>query len=274
MAECSWTVACVQMASGADWQGNLEKAFRFANQALEKKPKLIAFPENFSYRGGSRNLDQIVFDSHQEVLEVFKKLSRTSKTNFLLGSLLEPTGIRSKFYNTSFLISPSADVVRYRKIHLFDSKIKNASTQESKSIAQGKKWVKATVDGKGCGLTICYDLRFPELFRKLAFSGCEIICVPSNFTYETGKAHWEVLLKARAIENQVFVLAPAQCGTNPHTRLRSYGNTMIIDPWGQILSQSKSSEQEGIVFANLDFKDQRLIRKSLPVLEHAALKKL
>lgn len=268
----SWTVACVQMDSGSDWKQNLNSALSLALRALKEHPKLIAFPENFCYRGTSQSLPQIVQESHKETLIQFKKLAKSANTAFLLGSLLEPSSSH-KFYNTSYFILPSGRVKKYRKIHLFDSQIKKASVTESKTILRGEQIVSVALERKKVGLTICYDLRFPELFRELTFSGVSLICVPANFTKITGKAHWEVLLRARAIENQVFILAPAQCGKNPDTGLESYGNTMVISPWGEVIARASKRNREQIVLAKLDFKAQQSLRKSLPALRHVALKR-
>lgn len=263
-------IACLQTDAGPDWQKNLQQARLQIRRALAYKPHLIALPEMFYWRGPSRQLSRIALEVTPLVIEEFRRLARTSQTAFLLGSLLEPAP-RGKFYNTSVLISESGKIeARYRKIHLFDNRLKNVKSRESQHIAPGRKVVTGKIQGIRVGLAVCYDLRFPELFRRLAGKGARIIFLPANFTFETGKAHWEVLLRARAIENQIFIAAPAQTGIHPSTRIRSFGTSLIVDPWGKVLRKG-SPVREQVLTAALDLRRQTWLRKIFPVLTHRVL---
>jgi deaminated glutathione amidase len=262
-------VACIQMDAGASLDKNLEKAYQLLSQAVRKKVKLAIFSENFLWRGRAHDL-KFIASRKNGILEGFESYARTHKVALVLGSIIE-AGEREKFYNTSYLISESGKrIAKYQKIHLFDVALKDVKVHESKHIIPGKKVVVGKVLGTKVGLSICYDLRFPELFRKLTLAGSEILFVPSNFTEKTGKAHWEVLLRARAIENLCYVVAPGQTGTNPDTGIRSFGTSLIVDPWGKILAQG-SQNREQIIIADLDLVSQKNIRKVFPCLKHVQL---
>jgi predicted amidohydrolase len=164
------------------------------------------------------------------------------------------------------VLNPDGELVaRYRKLHLFDVEVEGTTYQESATMAPGDEVVFASLAGVPAGLTLCYDLRFPELYRRLAAGGARLITVPAAFTMDTGRDHWEVLLRARAIENQVFVLAAAQCGSHP-PGLPCYGNSMIVDPWGTVMA--RAGYREGVVVADIDLGHEERIRKSLPALAH------
>jgi deaminated glutathione amidase len=262
--------ACVQISAGEDWQGNLERSLELARKALRKSPDIVAFPENFLWRGPSEALGEITART-PEAVAAFRDLARRSKTAFLLGSVAEKSPHRGKYYNTSvFISSAGRTTARYRKIHLFDVALKNISVRESRNTAAGRRPVSAVLRGVKLGLSICYDLRFPELYRHLAASGCRIAFVPANFTFSTGQAHWDVLLRARAIENQMFIVAPGQSGTHPTNGIRSFGSTRIISPWGEILA-SAGVEGEGVITADLDLQGQDRLRREFPVLRHRRL---
>jgi predicted amidohydrolase len=164
------------------------------------------------------------------------------------------------------LFGPNGDILAsYRKIHLFDIDLTgNVSANESESILPGDELVTAVVDGHKAGLSICYDLRFPELYRLLALRGAEILFVPAAFTMYTGKDHWHTLLKARAIENQAYVIAPGQVGAHEPNDSRCYGHSLVVDPWGVVLADAPN--KEGIVTAELDFEELHKIRRQLPSL--------
>jgi predicted amidohydrolase len=171
-----------------------------------------------------------------------------------------------RFYNTSIALSPEGEIVaRYRKLHLFDVEVDGKVYEESATVERGGDVVVANLGRAAVGLSICYDLRFPELYRRLAHRGARLVTVPAAFTAETGKDHWEVLLRARAIENQVFVLAAAQCGSHPPANA-CYGNAMVVDPWGVVLA--RAGYREGVVVADLDFGEQERVRRTLPALQH------
>ncbi|MGH7917429.1 MAG: nitrilase-related carbon-nitrogen hydrolase, partial [Candidatus Binataceae bacterium] len=174
-------------------------------------------------------------------------------------------------YNTSVLFGPDGSrLAIYRKIHLFDVDLPGRVTvKESDAKLSGGEVVSAATELGRVGLSVCYDVRFPELYRRLAFAGARIIAIPSAFTFHTGEAHWDVLIRARAIENQCYVMAPAQFGPNVHG-FSDYGNSMIVDPWGRVLA--RASEQEGVVVAPLDMEYLERVRLELPALANASLR--
>ena len=164
------------------------------------------------------------------------------------------------------VLNPDGELVaRYRKLHMFDVEVEGNTYEESATMAPGEEVVVASLAGAPVGLTLCYDLRFPELYRRLAAWGARLVTVPAAFTMETGRDHWEVLLRARAIENQVYVLAAGQCGTHPPGHA-CYGNSMIVDPWGTIVA--RAGYREGVVVADVDLGHAERIRKTLPALAH------
>jgi deaminated glutathione amidase len=261
-------VACVQLNAGSELEKNFSRIEKLLKEALKKHPHFIALPENFYGRTSSKALNDVADSVTPKALHYFKAFAAEHRVAMLLGSVLEKVRTSRKFYNTSVLISPQGEIIaKYRKIHLFDIGLKNVKVFESRHIARGRKIVVSRIHSVPAGLTICYDLRFPELFRTLTARGAKILLVPSNFTEETGKAHWEVLLRARAIENQAFVIAPAQTGIHPESGVRSYGNSLILDPWGRVLARASRTGEE-IIAAELDFGFQARLRRSFPVLKH------
>ena len=259
-------VACLQVNAGSDLRKNLDRIFRHLKSS-PKKAHLLALPENFSWRGSAKDLSKIA-SQFTSILKEFQGYARRRKVYILLGSLIEPSKKRNKYWNTSILLSPQGKVLaRYRKIHLFDIRTRQIKVKESSHILSGKKVVAASLGKIKAGLTICYDLRFPELYRQLASKAAKISFVPSNFTYFTFKAHWETLLAARAIENQVFIIAPAQAGKNPASGVRSFGTTLMVDPWGKVLARGDRSH-EGWIFARLDLRALKNLRRLFPVLSH------
>lgn len=265
----SLRIACVQMNASGDFFENLEKAGTFFHAVLRKKVQCVAFPENFLWRGPSAQL----FATAEKFLPTvrhFQQKAREGRTAVLLGSLIEKaSGI--KFFNTSILINEKGRIAaRYRKIHLFRIGLRQLRTDESRSLQPGRTPRSGKIFKIPVGLSICYDLRFPELYRDYAAAGDKIIFAPSNFTAVTGKAHWEILVRARAIENQAFMMAPAQTGRHPASGILSYGNSLIVDPWGRILARG-SFDKEEILLADLDFSSQKKLRKQFPVLACRAL---
>lgn len=266
--------AVVQITSNDDYKGNIEKAFKFIGLAAEKGAKVVALPETFAYIGNTnRENFQYKHDLSGELVNKLSAIAKEKNIYLIPGSIHEAIENENKMYNTSLLISPEGKILSvYRKIHLFDAdftgseKYMESETFESGSTEQ--LTVTETLFGK-FGITVCYDLRFPELYRKLTLKGAEIIFVPSAFTMHTGKDHWEILLRARAIENQVYILAPNQFGFHSKRR-ESYGNSMIIDPWGKVIS--RASDREEIIYADIDLEYVRTIRKKLPCLKHIKIK--
>lgn len=277
------TVAVVQMTSTTDVQSNLATAERLVRVAAERGASTILLPENLAFIGdGTREADRRRVEiaesfeagSHGPILERMARLAGETKADLILGAVPEKApGDPDRAFNTTVVVAPDGTVrARYRKIHLFDVSFeKGPDVQESRSIAPGDDPVVASLPDASVGLTICYDLRFPELFRRLALSGAELFTVPAAFTLHTGKDHWAPLLAARAIENTAYVLAAAQWGTHAPGRT-SWGKSMILDPWGQVLAAC--SEGEGVAVAELDPDLLRRVRRSLPTLTHVRLDRI
>ncbi len=266
-------VACLQTNAGRNWQVNLRRLDRQVDAALRQGARLLAFPETFACRDTAAKLTNNARYVTPVLIDHFRQRARQEGAAFLLGSIMETSPVRNRVYNTSVLISEKGKVAaKYRKIHLFDIALRGKVTiRESRHILPGCRVVTGTALGVKVGLSVCYDLRFPELYRRLAHQGARIFFVPANFTHTTGKAHWEVLLRARAIENQAFVVAPGQSGTHPDTGIRSYGSSLVIDPWGEPLRQAPISG-EHVLVTDLDLSEQARLRRSFPVLRHRCLK--
>lgn len=264
--------ACLQMNATAHLEENLQLAESLLDQAASKKAKFAALPENFSWRGPSKDLGFYTKKTPQ-IIAFFEKLAHRMKIAVLLGSVPE-TASGGRCYNTSVLISEKGKVAAsYRKIHLFGIALKKIKTDEASHVRPGKTPVLGKISGIPVGLSVCYDLRFPELYRHLTFRGARILTVPANFTAFTGKFHWEVLLRARAVENQAFVIAPGLTGISPSNKIQSYGNSLIIDPWGTILARGSFGRNECLV-TDLDLGNQARLRKEFPVLKSQVLSKI
>ncbi|MCZ6669506.1 MAG: carbon-nitrogen hydrolase family protein [Acidobacteria bacterium] len=262
-----WTVAAVQMTSTADRDGNLALAEKLFRRAASSGADLVAFPENFTYLHSEGGKNPFAEDLRGEMLARLRGWAREMGCFLLAGSLPERIPGRTRVFNTSVLISPGGRMVaNYRKIHLFDIDLPGrVSLKESSTVAPGNRAVVASTPLGKLGLSICYDLRFPELYRRLARKGAQVIFVPSAFTAYTGRSHWMPLLRARAIENQCWVVAPAQVGRHSRGR-ESYGHTVILDPWGDVVALKKTGQ--GLACAEIDLERLRKIRSSLPSLKH------
>lgn len=258
-------VAMCQINSQADKERNISRAEELIDEAAERGARLITLPEYVDYLGPNDGKQAIAEPIPGPTTERWAARARQHNAYILGGSIVEQTDVDGKFYNTSTLFDPSGEMIAvYRKIHLFDIDITgNVSANESEKILPGEDVVTAEVDGHTVGLTICYDLRFPELYRMLALDGAEIMFVPAAFTEFTGKDHWHTLLKARAVENQCFVVAPAQFGPHP-PNAKCYGHSLAVDPWGTFLVDAPN--QEGVVVADLDFEYLKKIRTEVPSL--------
>jgi predicted amidohydrolase len=266
----TFLAAVIQMTTGSDKPANLEKAERLIRLAAARGAAIAGLPETFNWRG-KRDQEPAAAESLDgESLGLMARLARELEIYIVAGSITEHAPGQARRYNTSVLFGPDgARLAVYRKIHLFDVDLPGRVTvKESDAKLSGSEIVSAPTKLGTVGLSVCYDLRFPELYRRLAFAGARILAIPSAFTFHTGEAHWEVLIRARAIENQCYVMAPAQFGTNVHG-FNDYGNSMIVDPWGRILG--RASEQEGVVVAPLDMEYLARIRLELPALAHARL---
>jgi len=254
------------MTSTEDRERNLAVAERLARKAANAGAELVAFPENFTYlrlRRRNRYADRL----DGELMTRLAGWAKDLGIYLLAGSIPEEIRGSDLVHNTSVLFSPSGQrLAVYRKMHLFDVRIRGRAVfEESSLVAAGSDPVIADTPLGRMGLTICYDLRFPELYRRLALAGAEVLFVPSAFTAYTGRAHWLPLLQARAIENQCWVVAPAQVGVHGPRR-ESHGSTAIIDPWGTIVA--RRDKGEGVVIAEIDLDREARIRKALPCLEH------
>lgn len=266
--------AVVQMCAGEDKERNIEKAVAFIRQAAEAGAQIVGLPENFAYvgpwaEGLQKGIDEpIPGPTSHRLAELCKSLN----IHLLAGSMAERVraGDRVVHYSTSLLLGPDGRILaRYSKMHLFDVGIPGqVSAKESDRFQYGDRPVVADTALGRMGLSICYDVRFAELYRHLAKAGAWSLWIPSNFTLYTGKDHWEVLLRARAIENQCYVLAPAQIGVNrtEHGEGRSFGSAMIVDPWGTVIA--RMPEEEGFVLARLDPERVRRVRTMLPSWRH------
>jgi deaminated glutathione amidase len=259
--------AAVQLQSTKDMARNLEAADRLTRAAAADGAELVVLPERLDLRGSARD-----YAAGAEALEGGRPLSWAKRTarelgiDLVAGSIAERREGHDRVANTSVHVGPDGDVKAvYRKIHMFDVEVGGVQYRESEHSEPADEIVLSETAGAvGLGLTVCYDLRFPELYRILALRGARIVAVPANFTRVTGQAHWEVLLRARAIENQVFVIAPGQ-GRGSGPEGDSYGNSMIVDPWGEVLARS-GGEGEAFVAADLDLARQDEIREKLPSL--------
>lgn len=259
-------VACLQLAAGADPERNIRKADRLLLLAKQRHVDLACLPEVFVFRGTDKHAGETAETIPGPVTRHFQEKARRFRMYILLGSLLERSGRAGRFYNTSVLLAPNGRIVAvYRKRHLFDVRKGRIRSRESKTIVAGKRDVVASVSGVRVGLAICYDIRFPEFTGRLVRRGAEIIFFPSNFLHDTGKYHWEILCRSRAIENQCFVVAPNQGGSNPHTGRRSFGRSMIIDPWGNVLAKAHHS-RDTVITAVLDLVSLRKLRFQFPTL--------
>jgi deaminated glutathione amidase len=256
--------AAVQLNSTDDKQRNLEAAERLVHDAAADGAELIALPEKWNLLGGGEALRAGAEQLDGSTITAARSWARELGVYLVAGSIAEHRPDHERLFNTSVLIGPDGDVESvYRKIHMFDVNVGGVAYRESEHEQPGGEIVLAHAGDVPVGMTVCYDLRFPELYRILAVRGARVLVVPSAFTLHTGKDHWEVLLRARAIENSAFVLAPNQIGEAP-PHYRSYGRSMILDPWGVVLATA--SDEECFVAAELDFALQDRIRESLPSL--------
>jgi deaminated glutathione amidase len=261
--------AAVQLNSTADRDRNLAQAEALVRAAADDGATLIVLPERFDVRG-----DPADYERAAEPLETSSAakwasaLAKDLKIDLVAGSTSERRPGHDKLSNTSLHFGPDGELKAvYRKVHLFDVQVGDVEYRESDSDEAGDELtVTETQDGTKLGLSVCYDVRFPELYRILALEGAEILTVPANFTRTTGEAHWELLLRARAVENQAFVVAPAQSGEYPPGQ-PAYGNAMIVDPWGDVLARAPG-DGETFVAADLDFERLNEVRAKLPSLQN------
>jgi predicted amidohydrolase len=263
-------LAAAQMTSSADKAANVETATRLVQQAAARGATFVGLPENFAWFGPEADRAAAAEPLDGPTLSRMATLARELRVTLLAGSVLEPGAPGGRLYNTSALFGPDgAQLAAYRKIHLFDVDVGDGAIyRESAAVAPGTAVVTVDAGPLRVGLSVCYDLRFPELYRQHAANGATLLTVPAAFTQLTGKDHWEVLLRARAIENLSYVLAPAQWGRHSDKRV-TYGHAMVVDPWG--LVTARASEGEGLAVGAFDPELVARVRRNLPALSHRRL---
>lgn len=273
-----YLAACVQLRCTTDTEANLARAEALIRRAASMGASLIATPENTPFLGPQFHKISLAEGLDGPTASRLQGLAAELGVHLLVGSLAErhvlPDGRvdEKRCYNTSVLYGPTGDrIAHYRKMHLFDVDVPGGLTiKESDSIVPGEQVVCAETPLGRIGMTICYDLRFPEMYRALVDQGADIIAVPSAFTLTTGKDHWHTLLRARAIETQCWVLAPGQWGTHDAGGKRnSYGHSLIIDPWGAVVADK--GQGEGLALAEIDLKRTAAVRQSIPLRDHRRL---
>jgi predicted amidohydrolase len=259
-------VACVQLNASESKADNIERAGLLVARAAATGADLIVLPEKWNgigppdfLRANAESLED------GETVDAMRSWARDHKVTIVGGSIAERREGRDKLSNTSIVFDPDGEIAAvYRKIHMFDVEVGGQVYRESESEEPGEEASRVIdVEGWKLGMTVCYDLRFPELYRILAVEGAEIITVPAAFTLFTGKDHWELLLRARAVENQCYIVAPNQWGTHLDGKA-SYGRSMIVDPWGVVLAQAP--DEDGIIVAELERARMDGIRRALPSL--------
>ena len=261
-------VACLQTNSGNDFAANLASVSAMAREAAADVARIIFSPEYALMMDGSGRTmrEKALEPDGAPALPALAALSRELGVWHLVGSLTLKSD-DGRMFNRSLLLSPEGVVVAaYDKIHMFDATLPSGTViRESSAYRAGERAVTADTPWGRLGMTVCYDLRFPQLYRALAQRGAVMLAVPSSFQRETGKAHWHTLLRARAIENACFVIAAAMCGDHPGKRM-TYGHSLVVDPWGEVIADG--GEAPGVVYADLDLSKVDAVRAMLPSLAH------
>lgn len=267
--------AAIQMCSVPEPEANLAMAARLLQQAAQAGAKLAVLPENFAHMGlHPRDKLALAEAPGQGPLQAFLSEQAARHGLWLVGGTIPMRPARNprpaRIYAASLLFDPDGkQQARYDKLHLFDVNVSPAeSYRESASFRPGRQVVGCDTPLGRIGLSVCYDLRFPELYRRLVRDGAHILSVPSAFTHATGQAHWEVLLRARAVENLAWVIAPGQCGTHANGR-RTWGHSMIVSPWGEL--RAVCQEGPGLALADMDMAELATLRTRFPALEHRRL---
>lgn len=261
--------ACIQLNAGREVEPNIRAASELVRRARDAGADLIMTPEVSDMIEPKRALrdEKARLENAHPMLSAFRDLARETGAHLLLGSIVVWTEGDGRLANRSFLIAPDGNILaRYDKIHMFDVDLPGGeSYRESAVFKPGEGTALASLPWGVLGLTVCYDLRFPHLYRALAQGGADFLTVPSAFTVPTGKAHWHVLLRARAIENGCFVFAPAQCGEHAEGR-KTYGHSLIVAPWGEVLAEA--GEEPGLILAEIDPAKIAEARRAVPSLGH------
>jgi predicted amidohydrolase len=265
-----YLAAAVQMSSGADRGANVARASALVREAAVRGAQLVVLPEVFAWRGPKPLESTIAEPIPGPTTDTFAALARELRIHLCMGSVLERIPDEPRAYNTSCLFGPGGELLgRYRKLHLFDVELPGrVSVCESETRAPGTEVVAVPTELGVLGLSICYDLRFPELYRRLVHAGAEVLLAPSAFTFPTGAAHWELLCRTRAVENQCYLVAADQTGTSPHG-FADFGDSLIVDPWGRVLA--RAGDGESVTTAEIDRTYLARLRRELPCLEHRRL---
>ena len=265
----AFKAACVQVTAGRDIEANIEVAAVLIRQAAKDGARLICLPENVSMLESDQKMvpERALYEEDHPALTAFSSLAKDARIWILVGSLSIRLHNQPRAANRSYLIDDRGRVVAsYDKIHLFDVNLANGETyRESNNFKPGERAVLAETPWGSLGMTVCYDLRFPHLYRRLAQAGASFLAVPAAFTRPTGEAHWHTLLRARAIETGCYVLAPAQCGEHEGGR-KTYGHSLIVSPWGEILQDG--GEEPGYISAFIDPAEVAQARQRIPSLTH------
>ncbi|MEM6903549.1 MAG: carbon-nitrogen hydrolase family protein [Pseudomonadota bacterium] len=263
---------CIQLNTAPDLDANIDAASALIDQAANALPiglRLITTPEMTSglIKGRQRQLERALPMAGHPAIAAFAEKARAHDAWLLIGSLAIKLDDEERLANRSIMLNPAGEIAAtYDKQHMFDVAVEDGQTyEESSTYRPGDRTAMADIGPAKVGLTICYDVRFPALYRHLAQAGADIMAVPAAFTVPTGQAHWSVLLRARAIENGAFVVAPAQTGEHEGGR-QTYGHSMIIDPWGQVLAEA--DDQPGFITATLDLASVTKARRTIPSLQH------
>ena len=264
----SFKAACIQLRSSGDVAENIRDTSALVREAAGQGARFIATPENTNImaQDGRAKLAATFDEAHDPSLPAFAELSKDLKVWLLAGSLHIKVS-ETKTANRSYLFAPDGCIAaRYTKIHLFDSTVASGeSYRESSTVEPGHQAVLADTEFGPLGMTVCYDLRFPQLYRRLALKGAFAFTIPSSFTVPTGEAHWHVLMRARAIENGAFVIAPAQGGLHANGR-KTYGHSLIVAPWGEVLAEAGT--EPGVIIAEIDPQLSAEARAKVPSLQH------
>lgn len=260
-----YQIGVIQMDTRDNYEANMEAACKYIDEAVSKGAKLVCFPEVFNYIGTEpRKAEEI---PNGPTISLMAKKAREHKIWIHCGSISEYNPNGEKNYNTTVLLNPDGEeVARYRKLHAFDITLQDGTeTRESDRMQIGQDIVMVDTELGKIGLSICYDIRFPELYRYMAMNGCQIIFTPANFQMQTGKDHWECILRTRAVENTCYIVSPAQIGIK-RGKSMSYGSSLVADPWGTVIARAKETAGVTMAEIDLDYLDQ--IRRKLPCLKN------
>jgi predicted amidohydrolase len=260
-------VAAVQLTSGSDPEENVEAAIALVERAATSGAKYVQLPEYFNYLGPSSGFAAAAESIPGPTTARLARVARSHGIVLHIGSMLETSSSAQKFFNTSVVIDGAGEIVAtYQKAHLFDIDVPGeVAHRESDSISPGVQLVVAEVAGLRLGLSICFDVRFPEMYRQLALHGATVLAIPAAFNLATGRVHWDVLVRARAIENHAYVIAAAQVGTTAEG-VSTYGHSMIVGPWGEVLVESFEAGQD-VLIATIDVGEVARRRSQIAVLE-------